>query len=237
MFSRQIPRIARSCKLCGVPFTGLRGWYARTFKGIEPFYKNPNICNSCNISLPLGHGTHAVISVLFADIRGYSGWARHQPPERLIALLNRMFEQAINILLIHDGCIDKFMGDQIMAVFGSPIPREDHALQAVEAGLELQRAVATLATPEGGTLAMGIGIHTGEAIVGNIGSQYVRDFTAIGDTVNLAAGLQQAAASGEVLVTAATMAVLPEAWRAAEQRHVQVKGRDELVLVHVFRAS
>ena len=237
MLDRRIPRFARFCKLCGVPFTGLRGWYARTFKGIEPFYKNPNICNSCNISMPLGYGTRAVITVLFADIRGYSAWARHQPPERLVALLNRMFEQAIDILLTHDGCIDKFMGDQIMAVFGSPIPREDHALQAVEAGRELQRAVTALATPEGETLAIGVGIHTGEAIVGNIGSQYVKDFTAIGDTVNLAASLQQVAASGEVLVTDATMSLLPETWRAIDQRLVQVKGRDEPVFVHVFRAS
>jgi class 3 adenylate cyclase len=86
-------------------------------------------------------------------------------------------------------------------------------------------------------LAIGVGIHTGEAIVGNIGSQYVKDFTAIGDTVNLAASLQQVAASGEVLVTDATMSLLPETWRAIDQRLVQVKGRDEPVFVHVFRAS
>ena len=177
------------------------------------------------------------MTVLFADVRGFSDLAKQWRPPELVGMMNQFFQGATEVLLKHDACIDKFMGDQIMAVFGAPIPRPDHAARALQAAIEMQKGASALFHPEKGPLPLtiGIAIHTGMAIVGNVGSSRVKDFTAMGDTVNLAAHLQEHAGPGEVLVTKAVEAALPGPMAGGEQRQVVVKGEVSPVVVRAIR--
>ncbi len=170
--------------------------------------------------------------MLFADCRGFSALVESYPAEEVVRVLNRFFQAATDVLLAHDACIDKLMGDQLMAVFGAPIVRPDHADQAVEAAVEIQTAMTEL-FPRGGEprLRIGIAINSGVALVGNLGSREFKDFTAIGDVVNLGAHLQEQAGPGEVLVTEATTGMLAKQPDHAAGRVVAVKGRAEPVRV------
>jgi adenylate cyclase len=186
---------------------------------------------------PLGQGRSCPVTILFVDVRGFTALARQWSPPELVSMMNQFFETATDILLYHDACIDKFMGDQIMAVFGAPIQRPDHASQAVQAAREILQSVRAFDHSEKGSpsLSLGLAVHTGIAVVGNVGSLRVRDFTAMGDTVNLAAHLQQQAGAGEILVTEAAEAELAEPLTAFEKRTVTVKGADAPVQVRVVR--
>jgi adenylate cyclase len=184
-----------------------------------------------------------VVTVLFADCRGFTPLARVLPPEQLVHTMNHFFEATVDVLLQHDACVDKFLGDEVMAVFGAPIPRPDHAQQAFEAAIEIQRAARDLfaqiaVESEGaGQIEIGIAINTGEAIVGNVGSTYVSDFTAIGESVNIAANLQDLAGPGEVLVTEETYRALATPPSNGSLREVMLKGGESPISVHAFRPS
>jgi adenylate cyclase len=135
------------------------------------------------------------ITVLFSDIRGFTSLSEHVDPVEMVAQLNEYFEAMVQVVTDHDGAVDKFLGDGLMAIFGAPAPCEEHAARACDAAdamlerlevVNARRAERALAP-----LQIGIGIHTGVAVVGNVGSPPFRvDFTAIGDTVNLAARLE-----------------------------------------------
>lgn len=175
------------------------------------------------------------VTVLFADCRGFTSLAHRLPPEELVRTMNRFFEKTVEVLLRHDACVDKFLGDEVMAVFGAPIPNPYHAQAALEAAFEIQDATRTLFQEPDGGLAVGIGLNTGEAIVGNVGSPQVMDFTALGDPVNVAAHLQHLAGPGEVLATETTYAAL-QAPPAATTRMIALKGSEDLVPVRVLRS-
>jgi len=178
------------------------------------------------------------VTVLFADVRGFTALAQQLAPEALVRQVNQFFQVTTETLLRHDACIDKLAGDQIMAVFGAPVVRPDHADQAVAAARAIQRDLGRLSAALGVTprLEVGIGINTGEAVVGNVGSTYVKDFTAMGETVNLAAHLQQAAGPGEILVTQATLNALAAPVDGGVPRLVPVKGLPAPLTVHVLSA-
>ena len=152
--------------------------------------------------LELG-GQRGEITTLFADIRGFTSFSETIPPERLVSVLNRYLAAAAEAILNEGGTIDKFLGDAVMAWFNAPIPQPDHTLRAVRAALAIRRAVAALHAelePEQ-RLAMGVGIHCGEVVLGLVGSQRRLDYTAVGDSVNTARRLQECAAAGQVLVS------------------------------------
>ncbi|MBI2868066.1 MAG: adenylate/guanylate cyclase domain-containing protein [Chloroflexi bacterium] len=184
--------------------------------------------------MPLGRGVRLPITVLFADVRGFTGLAERQDPHVTVDLLNKYFAAAFPVLLRHDGCIDKLLGDSIMAVFGAPIARNDHARQAVRAAIELQEALGGMPGLEG-PLRIGVGVHSGTAVVANIGDAHVRDFTAIGDTVNVAARLQSLAQPGEVLVTSPVYEQVAQDFPGAPDRQVKLEGRTEPVTVYRLR--
>lgn len=157
-------------------------------------------------------GRTSQISVLFSDIRGFTTLSESREPHEVVALLNRYFERQVDVVFRHGGTLDKFIGDCIMAFWGAPVDDPQHAARAVAAALEMQEVLLAFKKEleeEGASVTdfdVGIGVHSGPAVVGFIGAQKKLDYTAIGDTVNLASrveGLTKGVA--RVLVTQETM--------------------------------
>lgn len=144
------------------------------------------------------------ITVMFADIRDFSRFGEHADPEELIDLANDMFSEAVAAISAHHGLIDKFMGDAVMALFNTPLnPQEDHIEQAIAAALDVQArmAIHRRGLPSKKILRFGIGIHTGDAVVGNVGSAQRKDYSAVGDVVNLCKRLQELAGSDQIIIS------------------------------------
>ncbi|MGF7184921.1 adenylate cyclase [Desulfitispora alkaliphila] len=186
-------------------------------------------------NLKLG-GTSRRITILFIDIRGFTPLSEKLPPEEVVAILNEYFEIVTTCIFENKGTIDKFMGDAAMALFNTPLEQEDHALWAVKAakaitdkGAALQKKVHEMS---GVTLHFGIGINTGEVIVGNIGSQTRMEYTAIGDAVNLAARLESNATPGQVLVSQEVYQEVDGRLPLKPVGEIQVKGKSEPVMVY-----
>lgn len=141
-------------------------------------------------------GERRKVTLLFSDIRQFTQLAENLPPEEVVFLLNEYFEVMIEVIFSHHGTLDKFIGDGIMAEFGAPLDDENQEEHAIQAAIEMQKALLGLCEKwekEGKPrIQMGIGIHTGDAVVGNIGSEKRTEYTAIGDAVNVAARLEQA---------------------------------------------
>jgi PAS domain S-box-containing protein len=152
-------------------------------------------------SLRLG-GSRQEVTVLFADIRGFTSFSEHRDPEALVEVLNRYLALAATVVLEEEGTLDKFMGDAVMAIFNAPLPQSDHTLRAVRAALRLREAVRELhkSLPPADRLDYGVGIAVGEAVVGNVGTAQLLNYTAIGASVNLAKRLQEHAAPGQILL-------------------------------------
>jgi adenylate cyclase len=149
-----------------------------------------------------GHKNDATI--LFADIRGFTAYAEEREPEAVVDMLNTYFEIATRAIMDYGGYVDKFIGDCVLGVFGVPVFRKDHVERAVRAALDLMDQLHRRSIHGNPLLSsVGIGIHTGPTVSGNIGSQVKMEYTVIGDTVNLASRLSELAAPGEVLVTEA----------------------------------
>jgi class 3 adenylate cyclase len=149
--------------------------------------------------------------------------------------LNDVFQLVSDAILQRGGTLDKFIGDSVMAYFGAPIPSEDHAVQAVNTAVDIMRAIRNRNRslgPGDHAAELGIGIHTGPVVVGNIGSDRRTDFTAIGDAVNVAARLEKLAKPGEILVTEAVQRRVRGAWRLRFEGERQLSGRVEPV--HVY---
>lgn len=144
------------------------------------------------------------ITVLFADIRDFSQFGEHVDPEELIDMANGLFSEAVAAISAHHGLIDKFMGDAVMALFNTPLnPQDDHIELAVAAALEIQARIAAYRRPlpPNKILHFGIGIHTGDAVVGNVGSAQRKDYSAVGDVVNLCKRLQEIAGSDQIIIS------------------------------------
>ncbi len=180
-------------------------------------------------------GHRREISVLFADIRGYTTFAEQAAPEHVVELLNQYFALATDIIFAREGTLDKFLGDAVMAFFNAPEDQEDHPYRVVDAALALQSAVSELNSMRGGdALTFGIGITMGDAVVGNVGTPRAMNYTAIGDTVNLAKRLQERAEPGQILVEESVIARLGDLVQAEKIGEMQVKGRKEPVIVYAL---
>jgi PAS domain S-box-containing protein len=176
------------------------------------------------------------LTILFADIRDFSSYGEYLDPEALIDLANGFFSLAVAAISEHHGLIDKFTGDAVMALFNTPLnPQEDHIEQAVLAALRIRgRLIAhQRALPADKRLHVGIGIHTGEAVVGNVGSEQRKDYSAVGDVVNLSKRLQEMAGRDEILVSRVVYERVRKQVNAEPLPPVQVKGRQ--TLEEVFR--
>jgi PAS domain S-box-containing protein len=182
---------------------------------------------------PLG-GTRRDMSLLFADVRGFTSFSERVAPEELVDILNRHLTVAARAILEHGGTLDKFMGDAVMALFNVPVPQPDHALRAVRAALEMQQRIAALEEAGGHRFRFGVGIHVGEAVAGNIGSPERLDYTAIGDAVNLSKRLQENAEGGQILLSKAAYQEVAPYVEVRPLGALTVKGREEPVEVYVL---
>lgn len=183
-------------------------------------------------SLTLG-GQKAQVTTLFCDIRGSSQIAEQLAPQALVTLLNEHFTAMTEILFSHEGTLDKYIGDEIMAIFGAPITVGDEAFRAVSAALEMQRRNAELnaarATENRPPLNFGIGIESGEVIAGYIGSPKRMDFTVVGDRVNIAKRFCDMAGPGKIVVGEETWCALKDRVNGVPMGKVALKGKQQTV--------
>lgn len=220
---------ATRCKVCGLSIRGPLGWLNRSLWGITPLSKHPDLCSVCRVGERL-----LEVTVLFADARGFTQFAEGRPADEVAATMNKVFEGCINTLLEHDAIVDKLMGDAVMAVFGAPILRPDHTEQAVAAAVAIQQKAPELFPADWQGACVRIGLNAGTAFVGRIGSGDVKDYTAVGDTVNVAQRLQSEAEPGEILVSESVYDRVRQSYPEAGRRVLHVKGREEPVVVYAL---
>jgi adenylate cyclase len=195
-------------------------------------YVSPEMCEEIlrNPALLQLGGKRQQVTVLFADIKSFTAMSENMDPEAVVEVLNTYFTEMVDLVFKHQGTLDKYVGDALMAVFGVPVPLAHAATRAVECALAMQRRLedmrAQKLTPIRG---MRIGINTGEAIVGNIGSDKRMDFTVIGDAVNVAARLQELAKEleADTLVSEATYQQVEGRFNFIPQEPVVLRGRKE----------
>jgi adenylate cyclase len=177
------------------------------------------------------------ITVLFSDIRGFTTLSEQHPPAVIVGLLNDYFSRQVEVIFRHGGTLDKFIGDAIMAFWGAPSPDPDQARNAIDAALEMTEVLEAFkreAGEIGAHFDIGIGLHTGPAIVGFIGSEQRQDYTAIGDTVNLASRIEGLTKEhGRVLVSAETRTRSGDVFDFAHSGSYKVKGRSAEVELYV----
>ena len=183
-------------------------------------------------SFKLG-GVLQTITVLFADIRGFTRISEHAPPEKIVQLLNKYFSAMTDIIFAHGGTLDKYLGDGLMALFGAPTVTPKDAANAVAAAVAMQRRMLSIndeLREEGfKEIGIGIGLHTGEVTVGYIGSERRSEYTAIGDAVNTASRLESNAKAGEILVSEVTAKAAHSRYQLAPRDPITVKNREQPV--------
>ena len=181
-------------------------------------------------------GERAVLTVLFTDLRGSTRLAERTEPEVLVGFINHYLGQMTDIILSHEGTLDKFVGDEVMALFGAPFPQQDHALRAVKVGLEMQKAhrVVMEMWHDRGVEAppIGIGIATGEMIVGEMGCPQRADYTVIGKAANLGSRICSVAHASEVLISRETYDLVKDYVEAEPRTGLQFKGVEQDVTVY-----
>src|SRR5262252_2331016 len=183
-------------------------------------------------SFKLG-GVTQTITILFADIRGFTRISEHAPPEKIVQLLNRYFSAMTDIIFAHGGTLDKYLGDGLMALFGAPTVTPKDAANAVSAAVAMQRRMLSIndelraeGYPE---IGIGIGLHTGEAIVGYIGSERRSEYTAIGDTVNTASRLESNAKGGQIFISESAANAAQTSYQLLPRDPISVKNREQPV--------
>ena len=176
-------------------------------------------------------GSRKYVTILFADIRGFTSMSEKLQPEEVVELLNTYLSSMTKCVFENKGTLDKYIGDAIMAVFNAPLEQENHQLLAVKAALEMQKAVAELNAKLGKSLQYGIGVNSGFAVVGNIGSEKRLEYTAIGDSVNTASRLCGIAEGGQVLASLETFNAVKDKALAKKIGSLKVKNRKKPVMV------
>jgi adenylate cyclase len=208
--------------------------------GVKISRMNPNLCNICETMFTKVKRRKQIIvpaTILFADLRGYTALSQNAASGDVTDMLGGFTDECAEAIWERDGIVNKFIGDAMLAIFNFPIVREDHVRQAALAAQKIQRRWALrqqLARAGGGaSVGLGIGIHTGLASIGEIGTAY-KDFTIIGPTVNMASRIQGQARSGEILASADVYQQVPNMFSSSGSRACQLKGIDVPVAVHAL---
>lgn len=183
-------------------------------------------------SLQLG-GKRTEITALFADIRGFTTYSESLPPEKLVSILNLYLAAMAEAVLAQEGTIDKFMGDAIMAWFNAPVPQPDHTLRAVKTALAIRDSVEHLykELPQDSHLAFGVGIHSGEAVLGLIGTEKRLEYTAISDSVNTAKRIQENSARNQILISRDAFEHVQKQVEAKPHANMNMKGKTQPIEV------
>ncbi|SFK09570.1 Adenylate cyclase, class 3 [Mesorhizobium albiziae] len=220
-----------------VPLRGPASIPFRAF-GIRPSRMNPNTCTICELMFTRVMKARQItvdVSVLFADLRGYTTLSQSLPADTVSSLLDVFYDECAEAIWEFDGLLNKTVGDAIMAIFNFPIRHDDHAQRAVRTAREIQRRCSHLgrefdlphhAEADGSELGVGIGIDTGETSFGEFGRSH-RDLTAIGTVVNTASRAQSVAPAGRILVTRAVCDRAPGETASREGRDYELKGFDK----------
>jgi adenylate cyclase len=181
-------------------------------------------------------GTNKRITVLFCDVRGFARLSHRAPPETIVDLLNILFTEMAAAIFANQGTLNKYLGDGLMALFGAPVGGETDAINAVSAAIGMQKRIKQVNTQLAAKglpkVTLGIGINTGEATVGCIGAEQRSEYTAIGDTVNIASRIEGVAHPGQILVTQETVKELGDKFPLSDPWTVEVKHIDEPVQVY-----
>jgi adenylate cyclase len=217
------------CELCAAPFAGAAAPVMRAM-GKYRSQRNPKWCNACFAYIEKHRGgAEITASMLFADIRGSTTMAERMSPAEFRALLDRFYDVASQTVFDHDGLVDKFVGDELVAQFYPLIAGERHVARAVEAARALMRA-----TGHGGAadpwVPVGAGVHVGNVWIGTVGTGSRVELTMVGDAVNVTARLAGAAGTGEILVSA-DAAIEAGLARSLPREQMELKGKSEQIEV------
>lgn len=212
---------------------------ARLYSELETLfrqYMSPDVAQSLLAdpqTAALG-GELVELTALFADLKGFTSFSERVAPGEIVEMLNRYHTAAVPIVLGNGGTIVQFVGDALLALFNAPARQEDHALAAVRAGLAMQEAAEEIAAGMPGYPRFRIGINTGEALVGNIGSPELRGFNAMGDCVNVAARLEGIAEPGSVVIGQTTLDLIGPQAETRSLGRLNLKGREQPVHAYVL---
>ena len=234
-FWRTIPSAPR-CKMCTSPFGPPAGPVLRLI-GKGRWAGNSDYCAGCFRQLYRDRaGAEIECTLLFADIRGSTQLAESMRATEFRMVLDRFYRTAAEVLIKHEAIVDKFAGDEVIGIFIPALAGDEHARQAIDAGLSLLRATGH--EKDAPWAPIGIGINTGDAFVGVVGTEDHVEFTALGDNVNVTARLASAAAAGEILVTEAAArsagVAVDEGPRRPEHRRLDLRGKTEATDVFVL---
>ena len=227
----ELPDGARFCDACGVPVAGPA--VAKPAPPSPGSYTPRHLAEKILTSRGAIEGERKQVTVLFADVAGFTALSTRVDAEDLHGIMDGCFQRVMEAVHRYEGTVNQFTGDGVMALFGAPIAHEDHAVRAVAAALAIQKALAGYAADlrreRGLEFGLRIGLNTGPVVVGKIGDDLRMDYTAQGETVNLAARLQQAGRPGGVLVSEATHRLANRDFAMEDQGELTVKGIDRPV--------
>ncbi|MFA7578050.1 MAG: adenylate/guanylate cyclase domain-containing protein [Candidatus Muiribacteriota bacterium] len=200
----------------------------------------PNeVINSMETSQDLNSmmkGTLSDITVLFTDIRGFTSFSEKTSPEKVLELLNQVFEHSVSSIFNNKGMVDKFIGDAVMGVFGAPVYYEKSYINAINAAISIQKNIRPL-TEKYPELGIGIGLNYGKAICGNIGTTERMEYTAIGDTVNVASRLEGIARAGEIVITSELNELVKNIFKTEFIGEFSLKGKSSLQKIYSITIS
>lgn len=230
---KRIPSDPR-CKLCAAPFRGI-GAPAMRMIGKRRSTVHPRMCNSCFAFISKHHGGAEIeATLLFADVRGSTTLAESMSPGDFHALMDRYYTTATKVVFEHDGAVDKFVGDELVAMYFPLLTGERHAARAIETAQALLTSTGH-GSAEGPWVPLGAGVNSGRVWFGAAGEGDHVELTALGDVVNVAARLASAARAGEILATVET-AEAAGLDRSLERKPLELKGKHqatEVVMLHV----
>jgi len=229
---RMLPRDPR-CKFCNAPFEGIGGILVRALFGKQRSDLNPRYCNLCEIaSRNFPGGAEVEMSMLFADVRGSTALSEQMGPAEFSRLINRFYTGSTKIITKEDGLVEKLAGDAVAAFWDAGFAGPNYVKRTLEVAQRLSSIMARQAIP------VGIGVHSGVAYFGAMGSaDGLIDLSAIGDEVNVAARLASKAAAGEIIVSEQALKQTGIDGSQLESRSLELKGISEPVLVHVLHSS
>ncbi|MFZ1687773.1 MAG: adenylate/guanylate cyclase domain-containing protein [Flavobacteriales bacterium] len=224
-----------------IPIRGPFSYLFRPF-GIKRSQMHPNLCTICESMFTRVKKKKQIeieTTVLFADLRGYTRLSQSVDADRMNELLHTFYDHCSQAIWEHEGIVNKFIGDAVLAIFNFPLVRKEHTRNAVLSAMELQQRCSELRARIGlehEDIGVGVGIHTGICSMGEVGRSY-KDFTAIGPVVNLASRLQTAAQPREILITSDVYDKVKAEWPALPSRSLTLKGIDAPVTGYVIASE